>query len=94
MAEMTAAEAVKLLKEFYPWDEDSEEDMKQIASLIEQQAAEIANKDRMLESACKLISKTGCPGLEDVYCDENCKTEMNSSYCWLKWLEKEAEGVE
>lgn len=54
---------------------------------------EIAKRGRMLDKACELLSNTGCPGLEDVYCAENCNTEMNGSYCWLAWLGKEAEGA-
>lgn len=47
---------------------------------IEQQAAEIAKKDRMLNKACKRLSMTNM----------SIRTEKQ----WLAWLEKEAQGVE
>jgi len=55
MAEMTAADAVKLLKEFYPWDEDSEEDMNQIAAIIEQQAQEIEQARATIDTHSELV---------------------------------------
>jgi hypothetical protein len=89
MAEMTVAEAIKLLKEFYPWDEDSEEDMNQIAALIEQQAAEIVKKDRMLNRAVEVIADK-CTFV----CTANVKPQGHCKKCKLAWLEKEAQGVE
>ena len=95
MAEMTAQHYINRLKN--PFDKKPRllslwsDEMNQIAALIGQHAAEIAKKDRMIDKACELLSNTGCPGLEDAYCDENCKTAINGGYCWRKWLEKEAE---
>ena len=52
----------------------------EMESIIEQQAAEIAKKDRMIEKACKRLSMTNM----------SIRTERQ----WFVWLEKEARGVE
>ena len=59
-------------------------------ALIEQQVAEIAKKDRMLERATWVLDRTGS-------CPKTCDLMRNlcaARACWLAWLEKEAEGVE
>ena len=59
MAEMTANEAIELLSEIKrSW-------IPQISALIEQQAAEIAKKDRMLDAAEKVCEAT--KELSDAY---------------------------
>ena len=84
MAEMTVAEAIKLLNvyiisEFLLTCEQA----RQIAAIIEQQAAEIAKKNRMLKLACDRLEMLSAD-------DEN----GYGKETWLAWLEKEAEGVE
>ena len=62
----------------------------QIADLIQQQAAEIAKKDRMLERATWVLDRTGS-------CPKTCDLMRNlcaARACWLAWLEKEEQGVE
>lgn len=83
MAEMTAEEAKELLKpdgraliKLLPTQAN------ELAALIEQQAATI-------EAACELLSKTGCPGLVNVYCSEDCNTDMNRVYCWKLKIEQQ-----
>ena len=87
MAEMTVVEAIATV---YHVLDLSFEQRNQIAALLEQQAEEIAKKDRMIEMACDRLSNyRKCP---PEVCDlpyhpgdiECCKH-------WRKWLEKEAQ---
>lgn len=96
MAEMTAAEAIELLNKQdtlelsrsgthdYYWG-IGEPNAKKIAALLEQQAAEIAKKDRMIERATWVLDRTGS-------CPKTCDLMRNlcaARACWLAWLEKE-----
>ena len=101
MAEMTAAEAVAWLEDKAFGQECYSR--KQIAQLIEQQqqqieqqAAEIAKKDRMIEKAVELAYKLNCPVEQGkgpfVFCTEDDQGDCFD--CVKKWLEKEAQGVE
>lgn len=59
-------------------------------ALIEQLAAEIAKKDRMLERATWVLDRTGS-------CPKTCDLMRNlcaARACWLAWLEKEEQGAE
>lgn len=76
------------------WDSERE----QIDELIRAQAqalteldAKIERQERMIGLACEWLQKIGCPALADLYCDDNCSTEMNGSDCWRRWLEQEVE---
>ena len=89
MTEMTVAEAIEELKPVWVSSRSGQDYLevvisiehgKQIAALIEQQAQEIAKRDRMIEKACKRLSMTNM----------SIRTEKQ----WLAWLEKEAEEVE
>ena len=96
MAEMTVAEAIEELKPIWVSDRSGPDTLevvisiehgKQIAALIEQQAQEIAKKDRMLERATWVLDRTGS-------CPKTCDLMRNlcaARACWLAWLEKEAE---
>lgn len=64
----------------------------QIAALIEQQAQEIAKKDKMLKIAVQQLFDDGiCPagGYE---CNDGPVGHSGCIKCWLAWLEKEAQG--
>ena len=87
MAEMTAEKAVEWLTSDKAFGQECYS-RKQIAALIEQQAAEIAKKDRMLERATWVLDRTGS-------CPKTCDLMRNlcaARACWLAWLEKEAEA--
>ena len=89
MAEMTAEKAVEWLTSDKAFGQECYS-RKQIAQLIEQQAAEIDKKDRMIERATWVLDRTGS-------CPKTCDLMRNlcaARACWLAWLEKEAEGVE
>ena len=70
-----------------------------VISLIEQQAAEIAKKDRMIDKIYKPLQNCDCNG-EKIKCDVLDKGLYPWDLCeyyWLceiAWLEKEAQGVE
>lgn len=84
MAEMTAAEALSTLVSLHrvgPYD------LSGVIEVIEQQAQEIAKKDRMLERATWVLDRTGS-------CPKTCDLMRNlcaARACWTEWLEKEAE---
>ena len=63
----------------------------QIAAIIEQQAQEIAKKDRMLEKAIGHLETACCDAPQSFDCEE---TNKNCRDCWCEWLEKEAEVQE
>ena len=90
MAEMTA-EKVKALLESFAALCGSNAKAKELCGdaikFVEQQAAEIAKKDRMLERATWVLDRTGT-------CPKKCDLMRNlyaARACWLAWLEKEAE---
>ena len=110
MAEMTVAQAIKVLhnnqyqKHIGNGEYDyihplTDAEAKLIEKLIEQQAREIAKKDRMLRRATTELDNAGyCAiggGMPDdmQHCD-NAGGNYSCADCWLAWLEKEAEGVE
>ena len=105
MAEMTAAEAIRMALKFNRFDvagvitrmtthldgaKQKESAYKQVIeskkALIEQQAQEIAKRDRMIDRVIPIISR-GCCDFKD------CKgTTIACDDCWREWLEKEAEA--
>ena len=86
MAEMTAMEAVKVLMLAKDAPGKIPDGLAQLViALIEQQAQEIAKKDRMLERATWVLDRTGS-------CPKTCDLMRNlcaARACWLAWLEKE-----
>ena len=98
MAEMTAAQAIAWLTSDKAFGQECYS-RKQIAQLIEQQAQEIAKKDKVIEKIYAPLKNCDCKG-EKAKCDvldagiypwDLCE------YYWLceiAWLEKEAEEVE
>ena len=94
MAEMTAAEAIAWLTEDKAFGQECYS-RKQIAALIEQQAQEIAKKDRMIDGLIKKVMAK-CPDNEYITLikcpnwDKQITPELCIA-CWLSWLEKEAE---
>ena len=63
----------------------------QIAALIEQQAAEIAKKDRMLGKLLERNVWRYCPPMSSPDCFPSDQIKATCVGCWRKWLEKEAE---
>ena len=102
MAEMTA-EKVKALLESFAALCGSNAKAKELCGdaikFVEQQAAEIAKKDRMLcRATVELDNAHYCAiggGMPDnmQHCD-NSGGNYSCADCWLAWLEKEAQGVE
>ena len=99
MAEMTAAQAIKVLhnnqyqKHIGNGDYDyihplTDTEAKGIENLIKQQAQEIAKKDGMLEKAIDQLETACCDAPQSFDCEE---TGQDCRKCWLAWLEKEAE---
>ena len=108
MSEMTAAEAIELLNKQdtlelsrsgthdYYWS-IGEPNAKKISALIEQQAQEIAKKDRVIKKAIdKLFILPGrdeCPdGADFCFPREVDKREPDIGdcrKCWLAWLEQQ-----
>ena len=86
MAEITAAEAIAWLTEDKAFGQECYS-RKQIAALIEQQAQEIAKKDRMIEKAIDMLENNCCDAAESFDCEE---TNRECRACWLAWLEKAA----
>ena len=100
MAEMTAEKAVEWLTSDKAFGQECYS-RKQIAALIEQQAQEIAKKDRMIEKAIDklfiLPDRDECPDDGDCYCLPRQKEQRDPDIgdcrkCWLACLEKETEG--
>ena len=93
MAEMTVEKAVEWLTSDKAFGQECYS-RKQIATLIEQQAAEIAKKGRMLRRAtAELDNAHYCAiggGMPDnmQHCD-NSGGNYSCADCWLAWLEKE-----
>ena len=108
MAEMTAAQAIKVLhnnqyqKHIGNGEYDyihplTDAEAKLIEKLIEQQAQEIAKKDRILTLACDMLKSAheacnDCP-IEN-FCDCVEDREKVCPDVWREWLEKEAEEVD
>ena len=93
MAEMTAEKAVEWLTSDKAFGQECYS-RKQIAAIIEQQAAEIAKKDRMINRAINQLCKGLCPLFIAKRCLDQqnpLKGECPPDKCWRKWLEKEAE---
>ena len=105
MAEMTAATIVSELRsEIAGFCTENLSDYMQVvradlldnaARVIEQQAQEIAKKDRMIDGAINQLCKGLCP----IFIAKRCldqqnplKSECPPDKCWRKWLEKEAEA--
>ena len=94
MAEMTASEAKEILLNL-SWMVGTER-RSQIAAIIEQQAQEIAKKDRMLEITLTALSNRNVCAIgegmpDDMQDCDNSGGNFSCTACWLAWLEKEAE---
>ena len=93
MAEMTVAEAIDWLTEDKALGQECNS-RKQIAQLIERQAAEIAKKDSLI---CKLKTCRTCNFVMADRCDKHDRlidNPMREKCDNWQWLEKEAQGVE
>ena len=97
---MNATEAIELLNMLYKVNDLDDSAIKLSALIaqqqqqIEQQAAEIAKKDRMLKFACDDKTETPCTncGAKD-YCGD-VGDGIDCNIVFYEWLEKEAQGVE
>ncbi|MBP2665773.1 MAG: hypothetical protein H6Q76_753 [Firmicutes bacterium] len=92
MAEMTTQGAIYILKHLARQfvsvgRHGSVIDIGEIAALIEQQAAEIAKKDKMMDVAVDKLQQGCCDFTEK----PDCGNVVDCAACWLAWLEKEAE---
>ena len=92
MAEMTAEQALSTLVSLHivgPYD------LSGVIEVIEQQAAEIAKKDRMIELAVRQLSKSKKCAMwitsECFHKEKPLRAKCPDDGCWLAWLEKEAE---
>ena len=88
MAEMTAEKAVEWLTSDKAFGQECYS-RKQIAAMIQQQAAEIAKKDRMLERSIKWHEM--CHDCDNCHRGFGCCL-IGCGEAWRKWLEKEAQG--
>jgi hypothetical protein len=89
MADMTVKEAISTVSHVLDL---STEQRRQIADLLEQQQAEIENKDAMLLIAAEGVAKFAdfCPSDLDYDCDKWAECDDSNEQkasCWLGWFD-------